>query len=272
MRELKRIYENTYVISEVGCAGLVQMYLAVGKEKALLIDCGYGGIDLVSIIRRVTALPVTVICTHGHIDHAFGGYQFDEVYMHPDDMGVYAEHGTKELQEKSWASMDMRMLKLYGISVEQLFRQKEKALSAPKGRVRNLSDRQIFDIGGRTFRVVSMPGHTKGSVLVYDEQEKVLFSGDNLNGQVWMSLPESVSMREYRKQLQHLKDFVMAENITTHYGGHDPRPGNCPKRIRMLLKCADRAIQKGQTGKIIDRGVTRGYVANAGLFVSVLYK
>ena len=93
---MEQIYENTYAIREVGCAGEVNMYLVVGKKRAALIDCGYGGIDLPAMIRTVTKLPVTVICTHGHIDHAFGSWMFEDVYLHPLDMEVYKEHGNSE--------------------------------------------------------------------------------------------------------------------------------------------------------------------------------
>ena len=49
---VKKLAENTYRISEWGAFGLVKMYLLSGNERALLIDSGYGKIDLKSSIVR----------------------------------------------------------------------------------------------------------------------------------------------------------------------------------------------------------------------------
>ena len=49
---VKKLAENTYRISEWGAFGPVKMYLLIGNERALLIDSGYGKIDLKSSIVR----------------------------------------------------------------------------------------------------------------------------------------------------------------------------------------------------------------------------
>lgn len=98
---IEKIYDNTYVIREVGCAGEVNMYLLTGSSRALLIDCGYGAADLPSLIATVTNLPVTVVCTHGHVDHALGSWMFENVYLHPADKNIlfhYPGHGRKPMK------------------------------------------------------------------------------------------------------------------------------------------------------------------------------
>ena len=50
--------------------------LIIGKTKALLIDTGYGYGDLKSVVRSLTDLPLRVVNTHCHIDHAGGNYLF----------------------------------------------------------------------------------------------------------------------------------------------------------------------------------------------------
>ena len=49
---VKKLAENTYRISEWGAFGPVNMYLLIGNERALLIDSGYGKIDLKSIVQN----------------------------------------------------------------------------------------------------------------------------------------------------------------------------------------------------------------------------
>ena len=52
--------------------------LILGKTKALLIDTGYGYGDLKSVIQSLTDLPLRVVNTHCHIDHAGGNYLFQK--------------------------------------------------------------------------------------------------------------------------------------------------------------------------------------------------
>src|SRR5512146_3040002 len=67
-------------------AGADNAYLVAGTEKALLVDTGEGKGDLAKLVRTLTRLPLTVVVTHGHPDHAGGVSQFAEVHVHPDDL------------------------------------------------------------------------------------------------------------------------------------------------------------------------------------------
>lgn len=69
------------------------MYLVVGEEKAALIDTGMGFPGLRQLVERLTDKPVIVLNTHGHLDHIGGNDEFGCIYLHPDDLAVYAEHG-----------------------------------------------------------------------------------------------------------------------------------------------------------------------------------
>ena len=71
------------------------MYLVTGHERALLVDTGYGVGDLAAFVASLTELPLTVVLTHGHVDHAFGASQFADVRMHPADLPVLAAHRSK---------------------------------------------------------------------------------------------------------------------------------------------------------------------------------
>ena len=63
---LEEIAPNVYKINEFD---FDLVFLIVGTEKAMLIDCGTGLADLKSFVRTITDKPLLVVATHGHTDH-----------------------------------------------------------------------------------------------------------------------------------------------------------------------------------------------------------
>ena len=76
--------KNTWEIDEFDCASI---FLLEGTEKALVIDLGMGIGDLRGAIEMITDKPLIAVISHGHVDHTGHARQFDEVWIHPNDMG-----------------------------------------------------------------------------------------------------------------------------------------------------------------------------------------
>ena len=66
---IEKLNEQTWLIEEYSNTASAYMYLLTGKEKALLIDTGFGTIPLKSICEELTGLPVTVALTHGPVSY-----------------------------------------------------------------------------------------------------------------------------------------------------------------------------------------------------------
>ncbi|WP_267919315.1 MBL fold metallo-hydrolase [Paenibacillus sonchi] len=64
----------------------------MGSDKAMLIDTSYGLTDMPQAIRKITALPLLVVNTHGHIDHTHGNHLFDTVFLSHLDNEVFERH------------------------------------------------------------------------------------------------------------------------------------------------------------------------------------
>ncbi len=140
MYKTTELYPGTFAIEE----DHVRMYLITGSKRAVLLDTGFGTGDLKSCVSGLTALPVCVWHTHGHMDHAGADEQFGEVWIHPGDKGMIA-----------------------GMMPELV--------------IRDLEDGRTIDLGGRKLMARHTPGHTAGSVSVLDPENKVIFSGDNVS-------------------------------------------------------------------------------------------
>ena len=71
------------------------MYLIEGSKAAVLIDTGCGFYSLKDCIHNLTNKPLKVLITHGHVDHAMGANEFEEIYLNHKDKSVYQLHSEK---------------------------------------------------------------------------------------------------------------------------------------------------------------------------------
>ena len=229
---VKNIYENTYQITDKGLGGgSVNMYLLIGDEKALLIDSGYGGLDLKAIISSITDKPVVCACTHGHVDHAMGAYQFEESYLHTLDYPVFEVHSSKD-----W----------FGYMTRAFLPSSKRYAAETAAKVRPLpkplDDIKCFELGNRKITWFFLKGHTQGSVVFYDERYNVLFDGDAAPLGVWLFIPESSTLTQYRDNLKEYISFVKSHNNPVRYGGHMPKAMTV-KNLENQLACVETAIE-----------------------------
>ena len=172
------------VIRINGLLGLTNeyFYLVIGQKAAAYIDTGYGFGNLPAFARQFTDLPLIVLNTHGHLDHAGGDFQFPRVYACEEDWEMlrqsYDEHAMNLKAEKALADA--------GIWTEK------DTVFAPPGAVPELlpiRDGDLFDLGGVTLEAITMPGHSAGCVSFLYREARILFSGNNCGPQPLIMLP-----------------------------------------------------------------------------------
>ncbi|MBM6979527.1 MAG: MBL fold metallo-hydrolase [Actinomyces succiniciruminis] len=168
------------------------MYLVTGDERALLIDTGYGVGDLAAFVASLTDLPLTVVLTHGHVDHAFGASQFPDVRMHPADLPVLAEHRLKSRQVHADAAAASHGHPVF------------LAPEVDPSRIAPLQTGERLELGGLSVAVLAAPGHTPGSVALLVEEERLLITGDAANQFTFLFLPESSTVTDYLAALLDL--------------------------------------------------------------------
>ena len=72
------------------------LFLIEGDKRALLVDSSEGVVGLKKFVTQLTDKPLTVILTHGHIDHAMGAVEFEEIYMNFKDKSIYEAMSSKK--------------------------------------------------------------------------------------------------------------------------------------------------------------------------------
>ncbi|MCR5826184.1 MAG: MBL fold metallo-hydrolase [Oscillospiraceae bacterium] len=175
--------------------GYVLSYLVTGSERALLIDTGFGISDLAAYVRTLTDLPLTVVNTHIHPDHSGGNGQFDEVWV--------GEHETADTQ---------------GVLFYQIPGQRDACAAVKAGggyRFRFLRDAETLDLGGRRLRVVEIPGHTAGSIALFDERTRLLLCGDAILKRVFYGA--GVPLSVYRAALERTKRLPLRDILSAHW-------------------------------------------------------
>lgn len=199
MYKAEMINEQTWKI--IDCYGEA-MYLLSGKDHAILIDSGMEKNDLSVFVSSLTSLPVFLVLTHGHIDHIGRSGDFDQVYMDMKDRETYVSH----------MKMNVGHFNSEGLNFKEI----EKLSMMPA----------FFDLGDRSIEVLSLPGHTPGSVIFVDKQKKMIFTGDAIGSGCgcWMQLEESLSIQAYCQNLHSIIEELKEQGVDDNwqfFGGHD---------------------------------------------------
>lgn len=172
-----------------------QMYLVEGSQKAALIDTGSGAGSLRGYVETLTDKPVTVLLTHGHVDHAMGAPEFDTVYMNREDDYIYAEHCGLEVR-KGYLSQAPDFA---GIVEEDYI-----PVTAADTFL-DMKEGDVFELGGVAIEIYACPGHTLGSVCMLIREERTLLTGDACNTFTFLFDDYSVGLSTYEKNLKALK-------------------------------------------------------------------
>jgi glyoxylase-like metal-dependent hydrolase (beta-lactamase superfamily II) len=200
------------VSEEVTLDRFVYACLIYGK-KICLIDCGVASSEgiIFDYLRKTGRSPEEVsllILTHAHPDHIGGGRGMIRATRcvtasHEEDRPWIEDVG---LQYKERPIMNFSTL------VEGSF-----AIN------RELKDGDILDLGGgKMLRVIHTPGHSRGSVSLFLEDEGALFSGDAVpmagGVPIYENVLESISSVRKLKQIKNLRFLLTSWD--------DPRSGD----------------------------------------------
>ena len=91
----RKIFGHVTLITGLGGE---QAYLIEGGERALLVD-GLSGVgSLKAFVRELTELPVTLVNTHGHVDHIGADFEYGEVRIAPEDVELMYAHSSREMR------------------------------------------------------------------------------------------------------------------------------------------------------------------------------
>lgn len=207
--EIIRINEDTWRIEDTG----VRFFLLTGSERALLIDSGMQVQNAKEIAESITGLPVELLNTHADRDHIGSNGEFATFYMHPAEASNY-------------------------------YNTQNRA-----GAFTPVYDGDELDLGGRRLEIISLPGHTPGSIAVLDKKHRCLFSGDPIQDGIIFMFGLQREMHAYIHSLQRLK--TRSEEFDEIFPSHSSIPVK-PGQIDALIAGAKQVLAGEVTGRKVE--------------------
>lgn len=255
MMENKLFYTEkiTDHITRIVMPGQVFGYLVVGSERAVLIDTGCGIGDLRSFVEQLTDKPVTVLLTHGHLDHAPGAVQFDEVYMCVLDNEMVGIHSVPERRFGFAAGTD---------GEENIRYTMDDVLPADDpSRYHDLCDGDVFLLGDYAVEVFSCPGHTQGSKCFLLCEDRILLTGDACNPFTFLFGPAAKGLKSYEESLERL-----LQSASGRYDRILVSHGIGEIASRTMIEENLQVIRDIRSGNVVNTPF--GFGASKGLFIA----
>ena len=229
---------STYAIGEPRYYQGNYSYLLVGSKRALLFDAGTGRHDIVPVVRSLTSLPVTVMPSHLHFDHVGALGRFERTALL--DLASLRERVRN-------GHLTLRRYEFLGFA---------DSLPEPDFKVDEWwAPGRTVELGGRTLRVLSTPGHTPSSAALYDAGRHQLFAGDFIYpGTLYAFLPGS-SRAEYLATTQAL--LATLDPDTRIYAAHlADNPGTISAPVLELsdLRALEATLVKINSGHLSYSG------------------
>ena len=174
-------------------------YLIEGETGTLLFDSGMGIGNMKALVESLTDKPITLVCSHGHFDHVGGAWQFDGAHMlcTPDSVAAAAEGFSLPEDDENRSLAAFSIVGTLWFDPKTFCVKPYKVIPAEEG--------EVFDLGGRRLRVVAAPGHSDDGMMLADDDNHLLFTGDTVYpGPLYAHLSGEHGAEVYRRTLERL--------------------------------------------------------------------
>lgn len=177
-------------------------WLIVGRDSALLFDTGIGVAPIRPVVEHLTKLPVEVLNSHTHYDHVGGNHEFETVLAVDDP---YTKRNSAGFEHNVLAG-EVATTSFCGTPPASLDTASFRTQAWHASRF--VRDGEQLSLGGRTLRVLRVPGHTPDALALLDSANGMLWSGDTFyNGPIWLYVPET-DLDAYERSMARLSALI----------------------------------------------------------------
>ncbi|HWA47223.1 MAG TPA: MBL fold metallo-hydrolase [Dongiaceae bacterium] len=238
--EIKRISDDITLLWEPHVTPLMRcnIWHVRGRDRDLMIDTGMGIASLRAAAKHLLDKKVTAVATHTHTDHIGGHHEFDHTLVHEleaDELRCPRDKGT--LLASVLGAEEIRKLGAAGYPIEgDLITALpsagyEMAAYGTRDSVVTeiVTEGDAVDIGNRHFEVLHLPGHSPGSIGLWEKATGTLFSGDAIYDGPLLDEIDGAHIPTYIRTMKRLRELP----VNVVHAGHDPSFG----RARLIELC-----------------------------------
>jgi glyoxylase-like metal-dependent hydrolase (beta-lactamase superfamily II) len=195
-----------------------------GRDRDLLIDSGMGVVPLRSSFPDLFGgKEIIAVATHTHIDHIGAIHEFDHRWVHPAEFPsgirtltcsdipaalcqLFVDAGYPPFDELlidalPYAGYDPASYFLIGAAPTRL-----------------ITESDVIDLGDRRFEILHLPGHSAGSICLWEAATGALYTGDLVYDGPLVYEGPGMKLELYAQSLRKLKALPVA----VVHAGHDP--------------------------------------------------
>ncbi|MEM7224609.1 MAG: MBL fold metallo-hydrolase [Pseudomonadota bacterium] len=211
-----------------------------GRDRDLFVDTGMGVASLREATKDLIDKPVIAAATHTHADHAGGHHEFEDCLVHRSEaanLGAPDEDGSLYISGFNAQFVDYLNEAGYPVEPDQSLitalpfagYDPEAYILRPAPATRVVDEGHAVDLGDRHFEVLHLPGHSPGSIGLWEADSGILFSGDCIyDGPLLDGLHHS-NIAHYIASMKRLRELP----VRVVHAGHDPSFGR--ERLHALI-------------------------------------
>ena len=158
------------------------------------------------------------VATHTHLDHIGGHHEFEETVVHATEAGIISEpESVISLRNEAYFNaVDRGKLADAGYeipdgcmitAIPEAGYDPDRFRLRPAKKVRPVEEGMRVDTGDRSFEVLHLPGHSPGSIGLWESKTGTLFSGDALYDGPLLDQFGDSDVPAYIRTMERLRDL-----------------------------------------------------------------
>lgn len=212
------------------------VWVVEGGDRHLVIDTAMGIRPLRPFVERELDGALLAVATHSHPDHVGGLHEFDRRAIHADEAEVVAAGALASVETMHYGADSVGVYEAAGHRFGRYLVDAQPAgglatvfeIAAAEA-TQLLVDGDVIDLGGRRLEVLHLPGHSPGSIGLWEAATGTLFSGDAVYDGPLLDGLQGSDVAAYVATMSRLRDLP----VRVVHGGHERSFG----RDRLIEIC-----------------------------------